>query len=132
MYYGNLTKIATKIINFNDTALCYRQSLEGPILTSPGIQKHACFSYKLSVFLKKRGTPLSPTPMFAKQVLFLVQIFYNYFGWNTKTHQLNPTRHGINKGCSLDQSIYQSQTHSINSFSQSVKHRVCQSVSKAC
>ena len=131
MCYGNLTKIATKIINFNDTALCYRQSLEGPILsigpsndckTSPGIQKHACFSYKLSVFPKKRGPPSSPTPMFAKQVLFSVQIVDNYFGWNTKTHQLNPTRHGINKGCLLDQSIYQSQTHSINSFSQSVKH----------
>ena len=84
MYYGNLTEIATKIINFHDTALCYRQSLESPILTSPGIQKHACFSYKLSVFPKKRGSPSSPTP---KQVLFSVQIFYNYFGWNNKTHQ---------------------------------------------
>ena len=132
MYFGNLTKIATKMINSNDTALCYRQSLEGPILTFPGIQKHACFSYKLSVFPKKRGSPSSPTPTFAKQVLFSVQIFYNYFGWNNKTHQLNPTRHGINKGCLLDQSIYQSQTHSINSFSQSVKHWVCQLVSKAC
>ena len=75
MYYGNLTKIATKIINFNDTALCYRQSLEGPILTSPGIQKHACFSYKLSVFPKKRGSPSSPTPMFAKQVYFQFKFF---------------------------------------------------------
>ena len=76
MYFGNLTKIATKMINSNDTALCYRQSLEGPIiLTFPGIQKHACFSYKLSVFPKKRGHHRHPHPCLPNKSYFQFKFF---------------------------------------------------------
>ena len=80
MYFGNLTKIATKMINSNDTALCYRQSLEGPIiLTFPGIQSMLVFLINCQFSLKRGVTIVTRTHVCQTSLIFssnFLQLFW--------------------------------------------------------